>query len=75
MAADLMAFQDVLWNFLSAVYPSVGLSLNSKENKNPLLMTFLSLKDCGGFKRGREMSRFQVVPCAVSANFLILIFP
>ena len=33
MAADFMAFQDVLWNFLRAVYSSVGLSLNSKENK------------------------------------------
>ena len=35
MAADFMAFQDVLWNFLRAVYPSVGLSLNSKENIKP----------------------------------------
>ena len=53
----------------------MALSLNSKENKNPLLITFLSLKDCGGFKGGREMSRFQVVPCAISANLLVLIFP
>ena len=75
MAADFMAFQDVLWNFLRAVYPSVGLSLNSKKNKNPLLMTFLSLIDCDGFTGGREKSRFQVVPCAISANFLVLIFP
>ena len=65
-----MAFQDVLWNFLRAVYSSVGLSLNSKENKKPLLITFLSLKNCGGFKGGREMSRFQVVPRAISANLL-----
>ena len=35
MAADLMAFHDFLWNFLRAVYPSVGLSLNSKENIKP----------------------------------------
>ena len=35
MTADFMAFQDVLWNFLRAVYPSVGLSLNSKENIKP----------------------------------------
>ena len=61
MAADFMAFQDVLWKFLRAAYPSIALSLNSKENKNPLFITFLSLKDCGGFKGGREMSRFQVV--------------
>ena len=53
----------------------MALSLNSKENKNPLLITFLSLKDCGGFKGGREMSRFQVVTCAISANLLVLIFP
>ena len=66
-----MAFEDVLWNFLRAVCPSVGLSLKSKENKNPLLITFLSLKDCGGFKGGQEMSRFQVVPCAISANLLV----
>ena len=70
-----MAFQDVLWNFLRVAYPAAALSLNSKENKNPLLITFLSLKDCGGFKGGQEMSRFQVVPCAISANLLVLIFP
>ena len=37
--------------------------------KNPVFITFLGLKDCGGFKGRREMSRYQVVPFAISANF------
>ena len=39
------------------------------KTKNPVFITFLGLKDCGGFKGRREMSRYQVVPFAISANF------
>ena len=46
-----------------------GFRSNSKENKKPSFITFLGLKDCGGFKGRREMSRYQVVPFAISANF------
>ena len=46
-----------------------GLRSNSKENKNPVFITFFGLKDCVGFKGRREMSRYQVVPFAISANF------
>ena len=43
-----------------------GFRSNSKENKKPSFITFLGLKDCGGFKGRREMSRYQVVPFAIS---------
>ena len=33
-----------------------GLRSNSKENKNPVFITFFGLKDCVGFKGRREMS-------------------
>ena len=46
-----------------------GFRSNSKENKKPSFITFLGLKDCGGFKGRREMSRYQVVPFAIFANF------
>ena len=39
---------------------------NSKENKS---YSYHGLKDFGGFKGRQEMSRFQVVPFAISANF------
>ena len=46
-----------------------GFRSNSKENKKTVFITFFALKDCGGFKSRREMSRCQVVPFAISANF------
>ena len=36
------------------------------KTKNSVFITFLGLKDCGGFKGRREMSRYQVVPFAIS---------
>ena len=47
---------------------ALGFRSNSKENKKPSFITFLGLKDCGGFKGRKEMSRYQVVPFAISAN-------
>ena len=58
-------------NFLRAGYPSrVQVKFKGKQ-KNPVFITILSLKDCGGFKGRPEMSRYQVVyvPFAISANF------
>ena len=46
-----------------------GFRSNSKENKKPSFFTILGLKDCGGFKGRPEMSRYEVVPFAISANF------
>ena len=46
-----------------------GFRSNSKENKQKVVIVFLGLKDFGGFKGRREMSRFQVVPFTISANF------
>ena len=40
-----------------------------RKTKNPVFITFLGLKHCGGFKGRREMARYQVVPFAISANF------
>ena len=50
-----------------------GFRSNSKENKQTNKQTkscyrIPCLKDFGGFKSRREMSRFQVVPFAISAN-------
>ena len=41
----------------------------SRKTKNPVFITILGLKNCGGFKGRQEMSRYQVVPFAISANF------
>ena len=48
-----------------------GFRSNSHENKQTkkVVIAFLGLKDFGGFKGSREVSRFQVVPFAISANF------
>ena len=57
----------------SALATPDGLRSNSKENKQTnkqkVVIVFLGLKDFGGFKGRREMSRFQVVPFTISANF------
>ena len=51
-------------NFLRAGYPSwVQVKFKGKHK------TILGLKDCGGFKGRQEMSRYQVAPFAISANF------
>ena len=55
-------------NFLHAATPRRFRS-NSKENKKTVFITILGLKDCGDFKGRQEMSRYQVVPFAISANF------
>ena len=56
-------------NFLRAGYPSrVQVKFKGKQ-KNPVFITILGLKDCGGFKGRQEISRYQVVPFAISANF------
>ena len=63
------SFQRSFLEIFFALATPHGLRSNSKENKNPLFITILSLKDCGGFKGRQEMSRYQVVPFAISANF------
>ena len=56
-------------NFLRAGYPSrVQVKFKGKQ-KNPVFITILGLKHSGGFKGRQEMSRYQVVPFAISANF------
>ena len=40
----------------------------NKQTKK-VVIVFLGLNDFGGFKGRREMTRFQVVPFAISANF------
>ena len=56
-------------SFLRAGYPArVQVKFKGKQ-KNPVFITILGLKDCGGFKGRQEMSRYQVVPFAISANF------
>ena len=67
--ASFLAFKDVFWKFSSRWLPLTGLGQIQRKTKNPVFITFFGLKDCGGFKGRREMSRYQVVPFAISANF------
>ena len=73
MAAEtrriFFSFQRRFLGIFFALATPHGFRSNSKENKNPVFITFLGLKDCGGFKGRREMSRYQEVPFAISANF------
>ena len=73
MAAEtrriVFGFQRRFLGVFFAVATPHGFRSNSKENKKPSFITFLGLKDCGGFKGRREMARYQVVPFAISANF------
>ena len=73
MAAEtrriFFGFQRRFLGIFFALATPHGFRSNSKENKNPVFITFLGLKDCGGFKGRREMARYQVVPFAISANF------
>ena len=64
-----MAFKDVFWKFSSRWLPLMGLGQIQRKTKNPVFITFFALKERGGFKGRREMSRYQVVPFAISANF------
>ena len=50
--------------FSSPWLPLSGLGQIQRKTKNPVFVTFFGLKDCGGFKGRREMSRYQVVPFA-----------
>ena len=50
--------------FSSRWLPLTGLGQIQRKTKNPVFITFFGLKDCGGFKGRREMSRYQVVPFA-----------
>ena len=59
-----LAFKDVFWKFSSRWLPLMGLGQIQRKTKNPFFVTFFGLKDCGGFKGRREMSRYQVVPFA-----------
>ena len=45
-------------NFLRAVYPS-RVEVKFKGKQKTVFIVFLDLKDFGGFKGRREMSRFQ----------------
>ena len=64
-----LAFKDVFWKFSSRWLPLTGSGQIQRKTKNPVFITILGLKDCGGFKGRQEMSRYQVVPFAISANF------
>ena len=63
------AFEDVFWKFSSRWLPRTGSGQIQRKTKNPVFITILGLKDCGGFKGRREVSRYHVVPFAISANF------
>jgi len=58
----------------SRCLPLTGSGQIGRKTKNPVFITILGFKYCGGFKqyyfKGRqEISRYQVVPLAISANF------
>ena len=73
MAAEtrriFLAFKDVFWKFSSRWLPLTGSGQIQRKTKSPVFITFLGLKDCGGFKGRREKSLYQVVPFAIAANF------
>ena len=65
-----LSFKDVFWKFSSRSPPLTGSGqIQRKTKKNPAFITILGLKDCGGFKGRREMSRYEVLPFVISANF------
>ena len=66
-----LACKDVFWNFSSRWLPLTGSGQIQRKRKNPVFITILGLKDCGSFKGRQEISRYQVVPFAISANFVI----
>ena len=64
-----LAFKDVFWKFSSRWLPLTGSGRIQRKTKNPVFITILGFKDCGGFKGRQEMSRYQVLPFEISANF------
>ena len=68
-----LSFQVVFWKFSSRCLPLTGSGQiqrkTNKQTNKKVVIVFLGLKEFGGFKDRREMSRFQVVPFAISANF------
>ena len=60
---------DFFWKFSSRCIPVTGSGQNKRKTKSPGFILFLCLKDFGGFKGRREMSRFQVVSFAISSKF------
>ena len=69
-----LAFKNVFWKFSSRWLPLTGSGQIQRKTKTPVFITILVLKTCGGFKGRQEMSRYQVVLFAISAN-LVVIFP
>ena len=65
----VLAFQDVFWKFSSRCLPLTSSAGQIERKTNRIRIVFLGLEDFGGFKGRQEMSRFQVVPFAISANF------
>ena len=55
---NFLAFKDVFWKFSSRWLPLTGLGEIQGKTKKPVFITFLGLKDCGGFKDRRQMSRY-----------------
>ena len=54
-----LSFQDVFWTFSSRCLPLTGLGqIQRKTNKQNVFIVFIDLKDFGGFKGRRGMSRF-----------------
>ena len=66
---NYFGFQDGFWKFSSRCLPLTVSGQIERKSKNPGSIVFLRLKDFGGFKGRREMSRFQVVSFAISAKF------
>ena len=64
-----LAFKDVFWKFSSRWLSLMGSGQIHRKTKNLVFITILGLKDCSGFKGRQEMSRYQVGPFAISANF------
>ena len=62
-------FQRRFLEFSSRWLPLTGSDQIQRKTKNPVVITILGLKDCGGFKGRQDMSRYQVVPFAISGNF------
>ena len=66
-AVNFFGFQRRFLEIFFALATPHGFRSNSKElQKTQFLSHTHSLKDCGGFKGRREMSRYQVVPFAIS---------
>ena len=66
---NYFGFQDVFWKFSSRCLPLTVLGQVERKSENPGSIVFLRLKECGGIKGRREMSRFQMVLFAISAKF------